>query len=267
MKNITKFFTAVCVLSSLALCAEVTNFDSTMWKYFTSRPKFEGTKITAMTNVGLNSKKTFTAEEGKTYTLSMDVKRVSESEKNPTILFGFEGLSKEGKPLPVYSYQFIPNTFTEVVADAKAGDTTLVIKDGKKWRGKSSDYRVVADAQEDLSDLPNTNTIGNGVKSVVKDGENYVITLFKPLQKDIAKGTKIREHLAGGYFYVNPSVKINTDNVYRVKGVITGINKNGIMSKTKGFPYGVPQWRIVILANWNRSKSGLELDNITFTAE
>ena len=51
MKNITKFFTAVCALSSLALCAEVTNFDSTMWKYFTSRPKFEGTKITAMTNV------------------------------------------------------------------------------------------------------------------------------------------------------------------------------------------------------------------------
>ena len=119
MKHITKFFTAVCALSSLALCAEVTNFDSTMWKFFTSKPKFEGTKITAMANVGLNSKQTFTVEEGKTYTLSMDVKRVSESEKNPTILFGFEGLSKEGKPLPVYSYQFIPNTFTEVVADAK----------------------------------------------------------------------------------------------------------------------------------------------------
>ena len=118
-----------------------------------------------------------------------------------------------------------------------------------------------------MSDLPNTNTIGNGVKSVAKDGENYVITLFKPLQKDIAKGTKIREHLAGGYFYVHPSVQINTDNVYRVKGVIKGINKDGILNKNKGFSYGVPQWRIVILANWNRSKSGLELDNITFTAE
>ena len=267
MKNITKFFTAVCALSSLALCAEVTKLDSTSLNFFTSKPKFEGSKVIAMTNVGLRSKKAFVPAEDKTYTLSMDVKRVSETEKNPTILFGFEGLDANGKPIPVYTYQFIPNTFTEVVADAKAGDTTLVIKDGKKWRGKSSDYRVVADAQEDLSDLPNTNTIGNGVKSVVKDGENYVITLFKPLQKDIAKGTKIREHLAGGYFYVNPSVKINTDNVYRVKGVITGINKNGIMSKTKGFPYGVPQWRIVILANWNRSKSGLELNNITFTAE
>ena len=267
MKNITKFFTAVCALSSLALCAEVTKFDSTMWQIFNARPKFEGSKVTANNASGLKSKKAFSPEEGKTYTLTMDAKRIKETEKNPSLLFGFEGVDAKGNPIPVQNYQFIKNTFAEVVADAKKGDTTIVINNGKSWRSRSSDYRVVADAKEDFSDLPNSNIVARGVKSVKKEGENWVVTLSFPLSKDVAKGTKVRQHLAGGFFYINPSITINTDNVYRVKGIIKGINKDGLMSKQKGFSFGVPQWRIIILANWNSSKSGLELDNITFSAE
>ena len=167
--------------------------------------------------------------------------------------------------MPVYSYQYNANSLTEVVADAKKGDASIRIKNRTGWY-QSSDYRVVADAKEDFSDIPNTNLIANGVKKIEKDGDAFVVTLSSPLLKDVAAGTKVRQHLAGGYFYIHPSIKINTDNVYRVKSSVKGLHK-GHLAYKKGFPYGVPQWRIIILANWNWSKAGMEISNINLTVE
>ena len=266
MKTTTKLFTLVCALGSLLLSAENVNLsDASNWTFFQTKPGFKDGKYIVSRGSGFRSKKLFTIDPNKTYTLSMDVKRIKEDAKNPSLLFGFEAADANGKVLPVYSYQYNANSLTEVVADAKKGDASIRIKNRTGWY-QSSDFRIVADAKEDFSDIPNTNLIANGVKKIAKDGDAFVVTLSKPLLKDVAAGTKVREHLAGGYFYINPSIKINTDNVYRVKSAVKGLHK-GRMDRTKGFPYGVPQWRIIILANWNWSKAGMELANINWTVE
>lgn len=266
MKTITKFFTAVCAFGAFALCAEVINLsDVSNWNFFQTKPGFKDGKYIVSRGSGFRSKKLFTMDPNKTYTLSMDINRIKEDAKNPTILFGFEAADANGKVLPVYSYQYNANSLTEVVADAKKGDASIRIKNRTGWY-QSSDYRVVADAKEDFSDIPNTNLIANGVKKIEKDGDAFVVTLSNPLLKDVAAGTKVRQHLAGGYFYIHPSIKINTDNVYRVKSSVKGLHK-GHLAYKKGFPYGVPQWRIIILANWNWSKAGMEISNINLTVE
>ncbi|MBR2723433.1 MAG: hypothetical protein IKB77_03785 [Lentisphaeria bacterium] len=266
MKTTTKLFTLVCALGSLLLSAETVNLsDASNWSIRVAKPVFKDGKIIAKSGTALVGKKAFVPEAGKTYTLSMEINRIKEDAKNPTVLFGFEGLDANGKVLPVYSYQYNLNSVTELAADAKKGDTQIRIKKRTGWF-QGSDFRIVADAKEDNSDIPNTNLIANGVKKIVKDGEVFVVTLNKPLVKDVASGTKVRQHLAGGYFYFSPDVKINTDNVYRVKSSVKGFN-TGRMNYKKGFPKGVSQWRLVILANWNWSKAGMELANINWTVE
>ena len=87
MKTITKFFTAVCAFGAFALCAEVINLsDVSNWNFFQTKPGFKDGKYIVSRGSGFRSKKLFTMDPNKTYTLSMDINRIKEDAKNPTIL-------------------------------------------------------------------------------------------------------------------------------------------------------------------------------------
>lgn len=264
--NTFKLLTIGCALSAMTLGAEVIDLSAkTAWWHAGGNPTFQEGKIICPRRTHIFSKSSFAVDPAKTYTLSMDIKRLKEDAKLPSLLYGYEGLDAKGKPVPVYSYQTVPGTFTEVTAAAKKGDTVLRIKDGSKWR-QSPDFYIIANAKEDFSDIPNRNFLTSGVKNIKKEGTEYVLTLTRPLKTDVAAGTKIREHLNNGYFYTSSAVKLNTDNLYRVKVVTKGLNNYGFLNR-KVFPRGVPKWRIVMLINWNGSPAGIELRNPKLTIE
>lgn len=263
--NVLKLFTIGCALSVLTLGAEVVDMSQkSAWN--TGRVSaFKDGKITSAGRMMLIGKKQFVVDPAKSYTISMDVKRLKADKINPTILIGYEGIDAKGRPLPVTSYQCLPQSLTEVTAAAKKGDTTLRIKDASKWR-TGNGYFVVVNAKADFSDIPNRQTVASWIKSIRKSGEEYIITLGKPLNRDVAAGTKIRAHIANGYFYVSPTVQVNTDKTYSLKYVTKGVSDYGLINK-KSFPRGAAKWRVIVLVNWSASQGGMEISNARFTIE
>ena len=170
---------------------------------------------------------------------------------------------KNGRPINCINCATLVNTQTEVVADAKKGDTVLVVKDASKFK-KSPYYSIVAGAKQDLSDLPNRNIIASGIKDFAKDGESWKITLTKPLLKDVKAGTSVRVHSAGGYLYTAGVKYVGKDWV-TMSGKIKGIRK-GVWSGSV-WPAGTAKADVIILANWNKQKTPVQIKDVSLTIE
>lgn len=203
----------------------------------------------------------FTVDPNKTYTVKAAARaKDAQDKKTSWVLVGFNAFDKTGRPINSVNVNCIPTTFTTVAADAKKGDTVLLVKDASKVK-KGNFYSFVKDAKADLSDLPNYNVFVTGVKDAVKKGDNWEITFSKPLVSDVAAGTAVREQIHGGYIYTGGSANVGAD--WKIlSGSIKGLDTKGVWYSTR-WPIGTVQAQFVILANWANEPLITELKDIS----
>ena len=127
---------------------------------------------------------------GRSYILSGEFKAESGT---ADLSFGLEVLDKQKRPIQPHMVRFVPGTETAVMADAEKGDKTLLI--GSKWSPNNGRI-VVFDAKKDLSDLPNRR-FGYYIDKCEPEGENWKLTLSRPLPFDVKAGTLVRQHADG----------------------------------------------------------------------
>ena len=193
-------------------------------------------------NGAFTSVQALTVDPAKKYQLSGEF--CLKGGKAASVYLGFvpyDGKNRQITPVMIY---INVKSLTEVAEAAKKGDQVIKVKDASKWDAKSPYSFVALGAKEDLSDLPNGNCIFNqpGIK---QNGEVWEIALRKPLTKDVAAGTPVRQHFAGSSYIYTAGMLKPTEQWAARKGVISGIAKHG-PSYVK-FWNGTKKARVVVL--------------------
>jgi hypothetical protein len=149
----------------------------------------------------------------------------------------------------------IPGTETELVEDAKKGDTVLKIKDGSAWKFEkwTPHYGVVAfevDTSGAYSDLPNRKITPRGFSGISKADGHWEVKLKRPMRENYPAGTAVRQQReAGAFCWVSHrGVK---DKWVEIKGHKSGVSVGG--QKKDMFWPGTRYIRVAIL-NLNYSK-------------
>jgi hypothetical protein len=173
--------------------------------------------------------------------------------------FGFVQLDKSGRQIACINAANVAGTDTELVAPAKKGDLTLKIKNGASWTNRSW-YGIAFKTDPSLSDLPNFNIINTPAKSVAKSGNDWTVTLAKPLPMDLAAGTKLRQQSNGGYMYAGGYGKL-TNDWKTFTGSAKDNSKAGFLN-TKFAP-GTVKVKVIMLVNWGNQKATAELKDIS----
>ncbi len=206
-------------------------------------------------------------DPSKKYTLSFQAKAkgLKDVKKGSTIHAGFIICDEKGKELQTYHLNTLRNSMTEVAADAKKGDTVVLVKDMSKVTYTRSWFYLVAGAKADFSDLPNGNVIGQNMKSVAKDGEFWKITFNKPLLQDVKAGTSVRIQMGGGYMYAAGTKNVGNDWT-KFSGSVKGNSPRGIFENNRWSPCAA-QAKIVILTNYNSNADAIEIKDVTLTVE
>lgn len=116
------------------------------------------------------------------------------------LFFGFYPLYKNGSIIKNYNTVVIPETDTELVAEASKGTTELKIKNGSKWEVLSN-IKIAFNTKPDGQDLPNFNIIRSKIISVTKTDGSWLVKLEKPLKARLPAGTHLRQHRREGDMY------------------------------------------------------------------
>lgn len=115
--------------------------------------------------------------------------------------FGYLGIASYDAQKRYIAHEHVmdvKNSLTELAEACQPTDTAIKIKDGAEWN-KGAAQAVAFNAKADKSDIPNRNVVF--MKSIKKNGDVYEVTLDKPVGKAYAAGTKVRQHIAGGFIY------------------------------------------------------------------
>ena len=142
------------------------------------------------------SKQRLNINTAKRYRLSGEF-RQSAGNGTAIVRYGVIPHTKQRQLVPA-SINIRPGTETELVADCKATDSVIKVKDASKWSSTPLD-RVVFDIDPSgkLRDLPNFNISKTAVQSIVKKADHYEITLKGPCGMNFAAGSPVREHRIG----------------------------------------------------------------------
>lgn len=215
------------------------------WVNAKSVKKLEGNEMEVVGKTLLTSKKSFKIDPAKTYRVSAEFKG---GEGGPALAYlGFIVKDAKGRQVSAYMVNAVPNTYTEVVEACAATDTQIKIKDGSKWK-PAPHHRIMLNAAEDYSDLPNTTMVNMAIKEVKQDGDVYVVTLEKAVGRAIEAGTKVRLHGGGGFLYTGGARKIGDDWTLFSGAISSGNAKYGWNSRI--WPLTADSAEILILANW-----------------
>ena len=150
--------------------------------------------------------------------------------KPMTVYLGFASYDGKGRLIDARKVNVNKNSLTEVAEDAKKGDKVIKVKDASKWNTKTPHSYIAFGAKEDFTDLPNGDLAATAKPNAQKNGEVWEILLRKPLAKDIAAGTAVRQQFDGAsYIYAAGAVKLSDKWVTR-KGTISGIAPVGNVS-------------------------------------
>lgn len=184
-------------------------------------------------------------DPAKTITLSGDF-RCPVPGKKVRIYLAFSPADAKKDAITAYHVNIVPGTDTVLTAPVKSGDTTLLVKDGSKFRAGT---KVVFNTKEDYSDLPNKEVShGSFLKGEKLSDGSWKITLSLKMHKDYPAGTKVRLHANGGYQYA--SIFDLSDTKWKsVKGIVKGMVKTGMGGRmwTPGTAFA----NIVIFTNNN----------------
>ena len=267
MNVFTKIAACAMVFASASMAsAETINLaEKDFFKNPTGNYSTTGTEITTKGMTSLFSKQMIDVDPAKKYSFKMTVS--NSAPKNLMLYVGFNLIDANGKAHAAFAWQGVTNSFTKVTRDAKKGDTVIYVEDGKAWN-LSNISSIARNAKADNSDLPNTTTIKNTIKSKKQVGNEWELTLNAPLKADLTAGEMVRQHMAGGYFYTAIKTVKPTDTEFDLTGAVQGFAKTIGSFNGKQWPSGTAKAQIIILADWG-TKVGTPLifKNPTLTIE
>ena len=179
------------------------------------------------------------------------------AEDTPTKAYiGFDCFDANKQRIRSMEITPIPKSETELVEDAKKGDTVLKIKDGSAWKFEkwTPPYGVVAfevDTSGAYRDLPNRKITSKGITAITKADGYWEVKLKSPMRENYPAGTAVRQQRSQGAFCWIPSKSVK-DKWVEIKGYKSGVSVGG--QKTDMFWPGTRFIRVAIL-NHNHSKT------------
>ena len=268
MKSFTKFVICAAALTGISLgAAEVINIaDSKFMRPALGKVVIANNQITHTGKAFIFGKTKFDIDPAKKYTFKYTI--VNNSDKMVIVYGGINAYDAAGKEYSSYSWQGNPKSMTEVVADAKKGDTKLTVKNGSAWVTNPS-TSIVVNAKADFSDVPNKNAVADRVIKREKTGDVWVLTLEKPLRADVKAGTVIRQHFHSGYFYlrgaspsrVAPKSSVTVNTTIQGNAAVLG------RFNQKNWPVNAKKASFLLLSNYTNVKADVIIKDATLTIE
>lgn len=246
------------MLAAVSLSAETIKYDLNQFKKMRNATVADGTlTINEHTTLQFNQ---LNFDPKAKYTFTFDYKTVP-NKKSAILYAGFFCYDKNGKQIFHHNVTHVPKSFTTLTKAVKAGDKTVAIKDGSKWRKGTF---IAFNAKANFSDLPNFEVYGY-IQKAEKKGNEWILTLSNPVRKAYPAGTAIRNHRPGGYVYTNHGVPAAAWKT--CKGSKQGVNKLGHDNTITNFWPGTVKIRPIILTNWNYRLKGTatQFRNLTLT--
>ena len=184
-----------------------------------------------------------------------------------TLYFGLAFYDEKGRRFDLANSNVAPKSDTELIEEAKKGDTSFRIKDGAGWKNFKGCI-IALNTMPDYSDLPNFNLIRIPIQSVEQDEGGWKVSLGNPLRVAIPAGTKLRLHCPGGTFYVAANRKLRDGWMKFESRVLSGITDGPGLGDKGLFPRGTKTFRLMIIANLGLKKeSVLEFKEVKLIEE
>ena len=266
MRQFIKIIAAAALIAAIELpAADFYDLHSRdFWRPAGEKVIFDFDKITASGQVMLRSREHIKIEENRTYNLKMIF---SGNEFEETYVYvGFEPCDRKGASIPAYCWQSYNNTFTQVTRSAARGAYSFFVKDASNWT-KNIYGCVVADAEKDFSDIPNSNLIANAVVSIQKKGDEWMIGLREPLRHKLEAGTNARQHAHGGYCYLGGArMKVPLDGELKIDKKIKGYAPFGHYSLQQ-WPKNSEYAYLIILIDWTGTETSTIITEASMTVE
>ena len=266
MNSFTKI--AVCAMAfaglSIASAETVNLADKTFLKKSFGDFSATGKEFTTKGMTYLFGSKSFDVDPAKKISFKLTVS--GKLEKNARVYVGFNLMDAKGRGYQAIAWQGITTSFTQLTRAAKKGDTVIYVKNGGAWSTASTVY-IALNAKEDGSDLPNTKIAMNNIKTKVKKGDEWEMTLKTPLKVDIAAGTNVRQHIAGGYYYCAIKDIKPTDKEVVLTGAVQGFAKTVGGFNGKNWPIGVKKVNFLIWADWGKTGAVLNFKDASLVVE
>jgi hypothetical protein len=180
------------------------------------------------------------------------------AEETPTKAYiGFDCFDANKQRIRSMEVTPIPKSETELVEDAKKGDTVLKIKDGSAWKFEkwTRPYGVVAfevDTSGAYSDLPNRKITLRGITAITKADGYWEVKLKHPMRENYPAGTAVRQQRSQGAYCWARGRGVVKDKWVDINGYKSGVSVGG--QKTDMFWPGTRYIRVAIL-NLNHSKT------------
>ncbi len=181
------------------------------------------------------------------------------------LFFGFIPYDAKKKEISSFHTNVIPNTGSELTANAYKGDKSVMIRNGMEWRinlKNPKSYAIAFNVKDDFSDLPNRES-QYGLVKVIPKGDVFKIELSKPLNKDYPIGTKVREHsIAYGKYLYTAACGVKVPKEWKeYKGTCT-MGKPG-RTGWNLFRPGTAFVKILLLANYGqKADAEMQVANI-----
>lgn len=270
MKKITAFAIGAAAFAAASLsAAETINIaDPAFIRPVVGKAVIANNQIKHTGKTFLFGRKKFAVDAAKKYIFKYTI--VNNSDKTIVVYGGLDFYDAKNKAYPSWCWQGNAQTCTELAADAKKGDTELIVKNGAAWVKHPASY-IVKDAEDDSSDIPvapNKN-IADNVTKVTKDGDTWVLSLKAPIKVDVAKGTKIRQHFASGYFYLNGAspARVAPKQSRTIISSISGYAAQHGRFNQKNWPIGVKNATFLFLSDYSDTKGEVIIKDATITIE
>lgn len=186
---------------SLAAQQQFPNYNqSATWKNKQVTAGTDGATLDISQPVVLQHSTRIKIDKNATYRFSGEIRKAKGTPSSPYFIY-LATYAKNRQPIHPAHMCFYKGTDTVLTADVPRGATVIRVKDGSKW--KVGDWNFVAfNTHPSFKDIPNYDMSNNGIKAVKKDGNDWQITLLKPLKRAYKKGINIREHVSGGWHHI-----------------------------------------------------------------
>lgn len=267
MNFIAKTFVCAAVFAGAA-AVSAESFDilapNFFTKYMGNTAVVNGKEIKTTGATFLVSKQKFDIDPAKKFTYK--IKMAGNAEKPIRVYIGYELYDAKGKTHQAHHWQGLQSTFTELTKAAKKGDTVLSVKNGASFSLAASGH-VMYNVKEDNSDIPNANIAAGSVKSKVKKGAEWELTLREPMKMDLPAGAKIRQHISGGYYYVTPATNVPVNGEITFTGTVQGFITRSNLYNGKNWPFGAKKAQLLLLIDWTRTGKSVIIKEGTWTIE
>ena len=194
--------------------------------------------------------------------VTMDLKAPADGAKGLLYYVGIVNFDKNGRRIEISYVNPVKDSDTVLAAPCKKTDTVLKVKDASKFKVNTC---IAYNTKKDLSDLPNfTASERSKIKSIVKKGDIWEVTLTKPCNVEYPANTPVRAHFGGWYQYIicgHTPPAAGQWKSYTIKIAGTQVGNPG----TK-WTVGTAGIKFIIFNNGkNNGKEGMFFRNLTIT--